>query len=71
MHNLNKTATAGFGILSSVNDSNGLKLNTLGKITNYKKTEGINDKSVKGTFRKWTGMPSTTRNGIIPSLNFN
>ena len=43
MHNLNKTATAGFGHLSPTMNTNGLKLNNLGKITNYIKAEGIND----------------------------
>ena len=44
MHNLNKTATAGFGHLSPTkNATGGLKLNNLGIITNYLKTEGIND----------------------------
>ena len=72
VQNLNKTATAGFGVLSPANSKiNDLKLNNLGKITNYKKTEGINDQSMRGSFRKWTGMPQTTRNGVIPSLIFN
>ena len=69
MHNLNKTATMGFGHFSP---SSALKMNNLGVITNYKKTEGINDQS-KGSFRKWTGMPATTRNDRdkIPSLTLN
>ena len=33
-----------------------------GTIKNFKKTEGINDKSIIGSFREWTGMPETKRN---------
>ena len=32
-----------------------------GTIMNYKKTEGINEQAGAGSFRKWTGMPQTTR----------
>ena len=41
-----------------------------GKIMNYKKTEGINDQC-QGTFRKWTGMPQTTRLTKISGMPIN
>ena len=45
-----------------------------GTIMNYKKTEGINEQAGAGSFRKWTGMPQTTRANKklqIPGLNIN
>lgn len=32
-----------------------------GTIMNFKKTEGINEHAGANSFRKWTGMPQTTR----------
>ena len=45
-----------------------------GTIMNYKKTEGINEQAGAGSFRKWTGMPQTTRANKklqIPGLAIN
>ena len=43
----------------------------MGVIKNFKWTEGINDKSMRASFRKWTGMPMTIRQTKIPSLALN
>ena len=48
-----------------------MRLSNLGTIVNYKKTEGINDQSIQDSFRKWTGMPKTTRGEKMPSLTGN
>lgn len=62
----NKTAV---GFKTNLTNTN------LGTIINYKKTEGINDQSMLKSFRKWTGMPQTTRNAsgthrqLMPGLN--
>ena len=45
-----------------------LDFNNSGTIMNYKKTTGINDKSTRNSFRKWTGMPQETRQNKMPSL---
>ena len=64
----------GSSVLRST-DSQGSKLRqTLmdyhtGKIMNYKMLSGINDhQSLRGSFRKWTGMPQTTRTNKMPEL---
>ena len=56
------------GLRSSADRSSTLKNSNFGTIMNFKKTEGINDQSIKGSFRKWTGMPQTTRDKKIPGL---
>ena len=56
---------------SALGASGGYKFGT---IMNYKKTEGINEQAGAGSFRKWTGMPQTTRASkklAIPGLNVN
>ena len=42
-----------------------------GTIMNYMKTDGINDQTRGSSFRKWTGMPQTTRANKVPSLALN
>ena len=38
---------------------------------NYTKMEGVNDKTRNDSFRKWTGMPQTTRSSKMPGLSLN
>ena len=45
------------------------KASNLGTILNYKRAEGINDH--QSSFRKWTGIPMTTRANKIPDLALN
>ena len=40
----------------------------VGTILNFNRAVGINDKSALGSFRKWTGMPQTTRAGKVPAV---
>ena len=40
----------------------------VGTILNYNRASGINDKSALGSFRKWTGMPQTTRASKVPGV---
>ncbi len=35
----------------------------LGSIMNFTRTDGINDSATKESFRRWTGIPMTTRVG--------
>lgn len=52
--------TAGGPVGNAFMNKSGAGFN-LGSIMNFKKMEGINDMSKEGSFRKWTGMPQTTR----------
>ena len=65
-------------VMRSSGDRNGVMHRTLmdfnqgrGQILNYKVANGINDQSMRGSFRKWTGMPQTTRPNKIPALPLN
>ena len=43
----------------------------LGKIMNFTRMAGINDMVKNENMRQWTGIPQTTRNSKVPSLNLN
>lgn len=51
--------------------SSSAETSNFGKIMNFTRMAGINDKVKREDLHQWSGIPKTTRNNRVPSLNLN